>query len=208
MIIHDCIQGSPQWFTSRIGIPTASKFEKIITPANGKASTQADGYQNELIAEILAGRPLETFKGNMWTERGKELEEEAVKYYEFIKEVSTVKIGFATDDDRTMGCSPDRLVGDDGLLEIKVLAPHTHVAYLLSGKTEQEHRPQTQGQLMVTGRKWVDTMAYFEPKPEMSIIVRSDRDEIYITTLRGLITDFTYKLQQKLNKLREAGIAA
>lgn len=203
MIIHNIEQGSPEWFAARAGIPTASEFDKIITPATGKASTQADGYQNRLVAEIIAGRPLQTFTGNIWTERGKDLEQEAADYYAFIRGVELEKVGFVTDDNRTMGCSPDRLVGDEGMLEIKVLAPHTHVEYMLSGKTEQFHRPQTQGQLLVTGRVWVDTLAYFEPKPELSIIVRSERDVEYLDKLAGLLAEFNAGVQRKLAMLKE-----
>ena len=60
-----------------------------------------------------------------WWERGLIVEAEAADWYEFDQDVTVQRIGFITDEEHTMGCSPDRLVGDDGLLEIKAPLPHT-----------------------------------------------------------------------------------
>lgn len=194
MQLIDCEQGSIEWLQARIGIPTASGFEKIITPT-GKASTQAEAYSEKLLAEYILGYPVETFYGNAHTDRGKELEPQAVKFYEVQKDVDTRPVGFCTDDARTMGASPDRLVGEDGLLEIKCPAPQTHVHYLLTGEIDKGYWPQVQGQLLVTGRKWVDWLSYHPEMPP--VIIRVERDEEYLATMEKLLKEFTEKLEKK-----------
>jgi putative phage-type endonuclease len=197
-ITHNVEQGTFEWLAVRLGIPTASDFDKIIT-STGKASTQTTAYAHKLLAEILTGKPVETFEKTEWMERGVLLESSAVQFYEVKNDVETVKVGFVTDDKRTMGCSPDRLVGDDGLLEIKCPAPHTHVGYMLAGKVDRKYWPQLQGQLLVSGRKWVDWMSYH---PEMQpVIVRVERDEEFIKAMHASIQQFNAELAVELGKL-------
>ncbi len=198
MLQHECEQGSFEWLQARSGIPTASEFDKIITPT-GKESTQAEAYAERLLAEYILGHPVETFGGNAWTDRGKELEPDAVKFYELNKDVDTKAIGFCTNDEKTMGASPDRLVGEDGLLEIKCPAPQTHVHYLLTEKVDKGYYPQIQGQLLVTGRKWVDWLSYHPEMPP--VIIRVERDEEYLATMKALLAKFTEELEKKRVKL-------
>ena len=180
-------QGTEEWLKARSGIPTASEFSKLITPL-GKPSTSINGYVNQVLAEIIVGGDVETWEGNKWTERGNELEPEAVEMYEFTYDVEVEEIGFCKDDDNKMGCSPDRLVGEEGLLEIKCPAPATHVDYLLNSKLPNKYIPQVQGQMLVTGRKWCDWMSYH---PEMlPVIIRVERDEDYINSIRERIVVF------------------
>lgn len=204
MIIHrDIEQGTPEWHQLRLGIPTASEFDKIIT-SGGKPSTQADAYANRLLAEIIVGQPVETFKKSAWMERGNELEPEAAAYYEMTNGIDTEKVTFVTDDERTMGASPDRLVGDDGLLELKCPAPHTQIDYILNGKLDRDYWPQVQGQLYVTKRKWVDLVSYY-PGMRKPVVIRVARDEAYITTMSGLLVKFTATVAAKKARLIELG---
>lgn len=200
---YDVVQGSPEWFQLRLGIPTASEFDKIITTM-GAASKSADMYANQLIAEEIAGEPVETFEGNSWTQRGKELEPEAAKFYEQLRDCTCEVIGFCTDDARTMGASFDRFVGDDGLLEIKVPAPKTHVSYLLNENVSREYYPQIQGQLLISGRKWCDIISY-HPKMPPSII-RVDRDQAYLMDMVKHMNNFKKTLAAKRSILIDRGI--
>jgi len=164
MILHeDIVQNTPQWHKVRLGIPTASAFDQLITPVEGKPSASAALYENRLVAESITGDPIDDFGGTAWTERGHELEPEAVTYYELIKEMDVKHGAFATNDEATYGASPDCFAGEEGLLEIKCLAPHTHVGILLNPKADRKHYPQLQGQLLVTGRAWVDIL-FYHPK--------------------------------------------
>lgn len=199
MIIHDLDQGSPEWFAVRLGIPTASCFDKLITPT-GKESTQREAYENQLVAEILTGKPVNDFEGNEWTQRGNELESDAAAFYALQRDIEPVKVGFITNDAGVFGCSPDRLIGDDGLLEIKCPAPHTHVKYMLDRSIDRKYYPQLQGQLLVTGRKWVDIISYH---PEMQpVIIRVERDETFLSDLFRLLVGVNVQVKAKINQLQ------
>jgi hypothetical protein len=203
MIIHNVKQGSREWLDLRSGIPTASAFDRILTPT-GKRSTSADSYLHLLIAERIMGHP-EVGAVSMWMGRGTQLEAEAVAFYELQRDCDSVPVGFITNDDGTVGASPDRLVGDEGLLEIKVPAPHTHVGYLLSQQTvDRAYYPQCMGQLWITGRKWLDIVSYHPEMPPA--LVRLERDEKFIAILADAITEFSIRLQSISDHLAADGI--
>lgn len=201
MILHDVVQGSTRWLEVRAGIPTASAFDRIVTP-KGRPSTQAAKYMHTLLAERLMGHPVLQVQTH-WMGRGQQLEGEAVLYYENMRELDTTPIGFVTNDERTIGASPDRFVGEDGLLEIKCPAEHTHVSYLLTRHVDAEYYPQVQGQLWITDRKWLDIVSYH---PEMPIaIVRVERDNVFIADLAQMVQAFSYDLERKARELIERG---
>lgn len=190
MIVHaEVEQLSPEWFAMRRGIPTTSEFKRIVTPG-GKLSAQSADYMHRLLAEWILDRPLEEDAlETKWMERGRKLEDEAVRSYEFETERVTETVGFITSDDGLIGCSPDRLiVGEPGLLEIKCPAPQTHVGYMLRRTVDKDYLPQCMGQLYVTGREWVDIQSYHPGLP--SVIIRVERDEKYIDALAVALADF------------------
>jgi hypothetical protein len=186
----------------RLGIPTASEFPKIVTPT-GKLSEQARKYAHLLVAEQLLGRPLISLDELEWVARGKELEPEAARLYEFDRDVDTEPVGFLTTDDGRIGASPDRLVGKPGVLEIKAPAPQTHVGYVLDGFAEK-YKPQVQGQLLVSDREWCDWMSYHPELPP--IIDRVHRDEVFIGRLRDALNVFCDMLDAMRERTRSIGI--
>lgn len=199
-IYHKVDARSQAWFWMRLGVPTASEFHRILTPG-GKISTQAEGYAHILMAEAMLGHPLDSVE-TQWMVRGQELEDEAIKAYEFEASVETEPGGFVTDDAATYGCSPDRLVGDDGILEMKCPAPNTHLGYLLEPASMCKDKwPQVQGQLLVTGRKFVDLMSYHPELP--AVVSRVEQDEKYIGLLRTALCTFTEQLRLMRAKLVE-----
>jgi hypothetical protein len=105
-IIHNVEQGTDAWVKLRLGIPTASCFDQIITPKTGQLSKSANKYMYLLIAEKLLNRQLTSLDNLEWIARGKELEPDAAKAYEFIEEVETKPVGFITTDDGLIGASP------------------------------------------------------------------------------------------------------
>ena len=198
ILIHDVVQGTSEWLALRRGIPTASQFCKIICSA-GQASIQANAYLETLVAEQTNGESCTAFAGNEWTERGKELEPEAVQSYERHMRVRADKVGFITDRDRTVGCSPDRLVGIDGLLEVKCPAPHTHAKYLRDQRIDMRYYPQVQGQMFITGRKWVDFFSYHPDQPHLRL--RITRNEPYLAKLGELLRLFRRKLADRRSSM-------
>ena len=99
---HNVVQGSPEWERLRMGRPTSSDFNKIITPT-GALSKQADAYANKLITELMLGSPLRTLEPTYWMERGSVMEVEARQAYELIEEVTVERGGFITDDEECFG---------------------------------------------------------------------------------------------------------
>lgn len=201
MKIHDVEQGSDEWLKLRIGIPTASEFDKILTPG-GEPSKQWEAYAHKILAEEMLGRPIEGYKSQAML-AGTEREPESVAHYEFFYDIECTKVGFITDDAVRMGCSPDRLIDTDGMLEAKNPEPHTHVGYLIDGKINQTYWPQLQGQLFVAERAWVDVMSYYPDMPPK--IVRVGRDEAYIKKLSDALWVFGNKLMDKRTKLIALG---
>ncbi len=211
MIHHACEPRSADWFKLRLGIPTASEFHKVITPG-GKLSKQSPGYAYSLLAELMLGRPLDSPE-TTWMTRGTELEDQAIMAYEVVTGIETSLGGFITNDAGTAGCSPDRLVGDDGILEMKVPAPQTHVGYLLTRDFGDEKKVQVQGQLWVSERKWVDLVSYHPELPP--VILRVERDEEYIALLAdaldsfvAVVADLKAKLIEKYGPFPEIVIGA
>jgi len=197
-IFHSVAQYSAAYDQLKLGIPTSSKFHKIITP-QGKPSKQWREYACVLIAERILQRRIE-FYNSPAMERGLIAEAEAADWYEFDHDVTTRNIGFITDDDHTVGCSPDRLVGDDGLLEIKAPLPHTQVEYWLSGELGERFRPQLQGQLYISQRRWVDILCWHDVLPKL--VVRVEPDEKFIAALARELQIFNYFIECVMEKIR------
>jgi hypothetical protein len=197
--LHDVEQGTEAWERLRLGIPTSSSFDKIITP-EGKPSKQQEKYAYFLLAERFLNRKINTYTSAAM-ENGKIIEEDAAADYELQSGLDTSLAGFVTTDDGLVGCSPDRLVGDEGLLEIKCPQPQTQMEYLITGKVAKEYYPQLQGQLYVTGRKWVDILS-FNPELPRSII-RVERDDAYIGCLENLLWEFNNFLKTVTDKISE-----
>jgi len=192
----DCVQGSDEWIAARLGIPSASMYGKIIT-TQGKWSTQADTYINQLVAEKLTGEQT-PFYQNEHMARGTELEPDARKMYEFIKDVEVQEVGFCLHDTLEAGASPDGLIGEDGGLEIKCPAPATHVEYLRGGKLPSKYKQQVMGCLWITGREWWDFMSYH---PSMKpLIVRVERDEDYIAELEACVSKAVELIEENVEK--------
>jgi hypothetical protein len=202
MKTYDVEQNSPEWYAARRGIPTASEFDKIIT-ATGARSKQDSDYMDKLIAEYITGETCAVFKGTAETQRGKELEPEAIQAYELTTGATVTRVGFCTDDGRTMGCSPDALISTEGGLEMKCPSPHNHVFYMRTQKIAHEYTVQIQGNLLVTGRKWWDAMSYH---PKMKpVIQRVERDNGFLLKMSQFINEFNVELKARIDALRASG---
>jgi hypothetical protein len=197
-IHHDVPQYSEQYDRLKFGIPTSSHFHKIITP-QGKPSRQWREYACLLIAERILQEKIEIYHSPAM-ERGLIVEAEAADWYELDQDVTVQKVGFITDNNHTIGCSPDRLVGDDGLLEIKAPLPQTQVEYWLSGGIHERFRPQLQGQLYITQRSWVDIVCWHDVLPKL--VMRVGPDEQFIDSLAREIQIFNYFIDRVMEKIR------
>lgn len=166
-----------------------------------KPSSQTDKYINELLAEWLLGVPLDPAHSQLM-DRGTELEVKAAQLYAIMNNATPATVGLCLHDTLEVGASPDRLVGEDGLLEIKCPSPHTHIGYLLNG-VDADYRCQVQGQLWITGRQWLDFLSYHPTMPEFQI--RVERDTEFIQALSDAVDAFLDQLERGKQRLIELG---
>lgn len=191
---HDVIQGSDEWLAARLGIPTASNFGAVLAKGEGKSRA---AYMRKIAAEIITGEPGESFK-SLEMARGNEMEASARREYGFMHDVDPKLVGFATSG--RAGASPDALIGDDGLLEIKTQRGDLMIETILRGGFPPEHVAQCQGALMVTGREWIDLCVFW---PKMPLFVRrAHRDEAYIANLCVEIARFNAEIDELVHKIR------
>ncbi len=197
--IFNCQQGTKEWIECRLGIPTASCFSMILAKARGGDgdSKTRKTYLHKLAGEIITGKPMEGFS-NDHTERGHEMEAEARNAYAFIHDVEPVPVGFIRNGD--MGASPDSLVGETGLLEIKTKLAHLQIEALLSDDLPRKHKAQAQGQLFVAEREFLDFVSYWPGLPPL--IKRVHREDDYIKKLELEIRVFNDELRQVVEQIR------
>ena len=194
-------QGSEEWREARRGIPTASQFHRILTPGKLALSDSSFSYLCELVASRLLGRDISP-EATQFMERGTALEEEAVRYYEFQSGETASAGGFCTVPSGLAGCSPDRLIGEKGGLEIKCPSAAIHVGYLLEG-IANKYRHQVQGALWITRRQWWDILSY---NPELPpALVRCYPDTEVFTALDSVMPEFLQRLEDAVAKLTKDG---
>lgn len=197
-------QGSDLWKQLRLGHVTASNIAEVMS--KGKGNAEAIGrykYKVRLVAERMTGVGAESFS-NAAMEWGVEQEQFAAIEYEAAKGVFVDKTGFwPCEEVKWLGVSPDRLVGADGLVEIKCPNTTTHLQYLFDNKVPTEYYKQIQCQLWVTGRKWCDFVSYDPrlPKRNQLFIVRAERDEELIAEMKVEVLKFLEEVETLIEKL-------
>jgi hypothetical protein len=195
------LQGTTEWHQERLGKPTASRFEDIKPGKSGGWSVATMTYMKELIAERLTGQWAEV---NAWTlEWGNDHEDDAKEAYTIKTGQAIIPVGFVERDG--MGGSPDGLVGDDGMIEIKCPAgSKQHIDYILNGC--DDHLPQIQANMYFTDRKWCDFISYDPRMPEdmQLFITRIARDDKYIVDKIAQVQAFQADLKVMEETIRES----
>lgn len=199
MIVLDFEQNTPEWYAARLGIPTASNFDKIVT-ATGARSASRSKYMDELFDEIITGERADKFYGAAM-KRGHKNEDESRKYYEFLRDCHVEQPGFCFKDElKRFGSSPDGLVSPDGGFETKDAAPHVQEKRLIEGWTGSEYHRQVMGNMMVTGREWWDLVSYC--RGLSPVIIRFERDEHFISLLEKEVNLFCDELDERVRRVR------
>jgi hypothetical protein len=213
MLVHLVEQGSKQWFEKRLGIPTASKFDCLITPLgkvkdfisrNQETPSTARKYLYQLVAERLLGRPIETDLSNIpAVRRGRVLEPEAADILQDVLSVKLMPVGFITSNDGKIGCSPDRLIaGKNACVEIKCPHANTQLGYLLDGPGGA-YRAQVQGQMYVGE---FDKSIFFSWHPQTPMVcLEYGRDERFIRLLAQVLNDFCAEVDKETERARAMG---
>ena len=199
-----CDQGSEEWHIARLGIPTASEFACLLAKGrSGGESKTRRTYMHKLAGEIITGEPADRFS-NAHMERGHEMEPDARRLYAFVTDADAEQVGFIRSGRK--GCSPDSLIGADGMLEIKTKLPHLMVECIAADQFPPEHKAQCQGALWIAEREWIDIAVYWPGFPLFT--KRAHRDEPYIADLAAAVDQFNEDLDALVAKVRAYGVAA
>ena len=196
-------QGSEEWFTIRIGKVTASRVADVIAKTKTGYSASRDNYMAQLVCERLTGQKGESFT-NAAMQHGTETEPLARAAYEALQDVLVDEVGFVPHPTIEMaGASPDGMVSEDGLIEIKCPNTATHIETLISKVVPSKYNTQMQFQMACTGRKWCDFVSFDNRLPaELQLFVtRVPRDEVFIRLIEAEIVQFLAELDDKINKL-------
>lgn len=195
--IFEFEQGGAEWHEARRGIPTASMYQTILAGGDGRR-TYLYKLAGERITEQLA-----TNYTNPAMERGKTMEPEVRAYYAFRENVDLHRVGFVRNG--KTGCSPDALIGEHKVLEIKTTEPHLLIPMLLKAKKDphyfpSKHYAQCQGILMNTERLDCDLVVYWPKMPKL--LVRTERDVRFIQGLHDAIDVFDLELRRLVTELK------
>ena len=204
----ECEQGSDVWLKARIGRITASRLADVLsTRKDGKEAAPRANYRQELVAERLTGMSTDHFvsKDMDW---GSANEDMACAAYELAFDIMLDKVGFAVHPSLEFsGASPDRLIGDDGVLEVKCPKTTTHIGWLTAGVVPPEYIPQMMWEMACTERKFADFLSY-DPRIEdpalQTFCVRLEFDEVLATAYKYEVCKFEEEIQAIISKLKKS----
>lgn len=201
IFVDTIIQGSPEWHSEKLGKPSSSKLDRMITPS-GTPSKSRQTYLYELAAEIIRGKAVESYQSQAMID-GIQKEAESRSLYEFINDVEVEQVGMIyPDEQKKYLVSPDGLINREYGLEMKNPLPKTHVFYLLNpNELLKEYFIQVQTCLLVTGFSRWDLMSNCDGLPPL--ILRIDRNEKFIDKLKTELESFCLELSATVKKLKE-----
>ena len=197
-------QGTPEWFALRLGKVTASRLKDVIATTKTGYSTSRDKYMTQLLLERITNIVAESYTNDAMT-WGTEQEPFARAKYEGLASTLVEQVAFVNHPTIPMsGASPDGLVMDDGLVELKCPMSHTHLESILGGIDDQ-YMPQVQWQMAVTERSYTDLCSYDPRFPEhlQLVVKRINRDDDYIAKLEKEVIKFLAELDDKVNKVNK-----
>lgn len=205
MQIIDCNQGTPEWHAARCGRVTGSRVCDIVRRTTKGISASRNTYMGELIAERLSGFQDSNGFSSKAMDRGKDVEPKAREYYAFMHNVEVRQVGLVIHPRFPMAAaSPDSIVGDAGLIEIKCPNTATHIATLLGAPIDPDYVTQMQWGMACTGLPWCDFISFDDRlPPHMQYrCVRVQRDASRILELERAVTEFIAELDERVTALK------
>lgn len=196
-------QGTEAWFERRIGKLTASRMADVLAITKSGPSASRKNYLAQLVAERLTGTRQESFT-NAAIEWGVENEPLARAEYEILTDCSVDQVDFVDHPSiEWCGASPDGLVSNNGLIEIKAPNTATHIDYLLAGKPPAKYIPQMALQLACTGRQWCDFVSYDPRMPEQHrlFVVRFTPDAEYMKKINIEAAAFLAEVESVIQQI-------
>ena len=203
--MNDIEQRSPSWFAIRCGKVTASRVNDLMAKTKTGYAASRDNYMAQLVCERITGKPAESYS-NAAMQWGTEQEPFARAAYEAHTGVIVEETGFHSHPTiEAAGASPDGLVGEDGLVEIKCPNTATHIDTLLDEFIPIKYFCQMQMQMVCTGRKWCDFVSFDPRMPEGAqlFVQRLHRDENFVKKMEEEISKFLIELDRKTSKINE-----
>jgi putative phage-type endonuclease len=199
-------QRSPEWFAARAGKVTASRIADLMAKTKSGYSTSRANYRAQLICERLTGT-VEPSYCNPAMQHGIDTEAEAREAYRQHMLCTVEEIAFVDHPAITMaGASPDGLIADDGMVEIKCPITATHIDTLLNGAVADKYIKQMQFQMACTGRAWCDFVSYDNrlPEPMRLFVQRVPRDDEHIAEIEREVTSFLREIEETVERLNAA----
>lgn len=196
-------QRTDEWFAARLGKVTASRINDVVAKTKTGYSASRANYMSQLVVERMTNKQAESFS-NAAMQWGTETEPLARAAYEAHTDLLVDETGLVDHPTISMsGASPDGLVGDDGLIEIKCPNTATHIETLLSNKFDSRYYNQMQWQMACTGRQWCDFVSFDPRMPDdlQLFIFRVERDEHYIKDIESEVTEFLKEVDSKVDQL-------
>lgn len=197
-------QRTESWFQARLGKVTASRIADLMAKTKSGYSASRDSYMAQLTIERLTQKPTEGYT-NAAMAWGVDQEPFARAAYETKTGELVTEVGFIVHPEIDQaGASPDGLVGDEGMVEIKCPESKTMIETLLSDRVPDKYFKQMQWQMACTGRKWCDYVVFDPRMPEnLQLCVRRvERDDYIIDEIKSEIKKFLAELDQQVNRLR------
>ncbi len=194
-------QGTDQWLELRLGRATASRFKDVMTTIKSGEAAARRNYKTEIILERINGKRSERNFKSSAMDWGNDTEELAATEYMLKTGNIADACGIFLHNEAMIGDSPDRLVGDDGCVEIKCFNSANHYETLFTGLMPKEHMPQVQGHMWLANRDWCDFVSFdpdFPPKAQL-FIQRIKRDDEYIKNMAWEITKFLIEVEGGVN---------
>ena len=196
-------QRSEEWFQARLGKVTASRVADVLAKIKSGESASRRNYKIQLVSERLTGEKQETYI-NQAMQDG--IDREFYARERYVQQFGEVEeVGFVKHPTLEAGASPDGMVGEDGIIEIKCPMGSTHTETLMTQDVPSRYVPQIQFQLLVTGRKWCDFVSYNPMFPEhlQVFVKRVEADPVYQKELESEVKQFLSEVDNVINKLKE-----
>lgn len=197
-------QGSPEWLMARLGKITASKVAEVLAVTKNGPSERRTKYLWQLVSERLTGDFTRTYTNDamLW---GIENEPIAREFYEALNDVKVEQVGLYVHPRFDFAAaSPDGLVGDDGLIEIKCLTTVNHIRAIYDNQPPKDYLPQVHWQMACTGRQWCD-LTLFDPRVPLEMQLhtfRIERDDEEIEKMEDHVLTFNGEIEGIIAKLR------
>ena len=199
----DLVQGTPEWLAARAGSVGASQIADVMAKTKTGWGAARANLAARLVAERLTGAPQDTFT-NAAMDWGRDNEAAAREAYEFVQGVKVVEVGlYRHPVIAGTHASPDGLVGEDGLVEIKAPNTATHIATLRGAPIADRYVKQIQWQMAVIGKNWCDFVSYDPRMPvEMQLhITRVNRDDELIAEMEAAVSEFIAEVERDVAAL-------